>query len=371
MDDYGSIYNSIFGGIDGGSSGGIPGPQGPGPTTFIPTSFGTGAVVDSSNSFSFTEGASAQIISMETLNGNSQGLYFQFSPTTVLPAGVEMNFSIQTVGGSGSYYTISLDGSTFFTGDTNGDFNGGGSFSANDIFAIYSDGTTVFGYQNGTQIASAPYNADNGIWMADTGPVGFLSVPFKVEQAIYYPTGQKGSTGETGATGATGAQGSPGATFTTLEVVAGPSVIVDPISFNLVATSSMQSVGFVETFNGGIIGLFYQQAVPNPSISDSFLMSLSNEAGTVQYQIVFTPSTWTLNSIGTVSGWVGAGTFTGGDLFSIYMNSSGSGVIALQNGNQIGTSGNYRSETYSGYTIASVLINSYSFTNVRFYPIAL
>jgi hypothetical protein len=240
---------------------------------------------------------------------------------------------------------------------------------------VYMNGTTdyisftAFSGNTGGQTLQGPSTTGQGTWCS----MHLIAYG----EGFTGPTGETGPTGDTGPTGAgetgpTGDTGAAGSTFTTLTGATGSPVITSPISVNLVSTGD--TVESVESLNSESEGIYFQCALPAigvgadaidigltsiypgviPNPPDRYLIRLSSSN---TYTLVYYNSSYE------------TGSYTTGDIFSIYMD--GSSVFFQLNGVTINAPLSSINSIYKLYIYASYIdaySPPYTISNIRFYP---
>ena len=186
------------------------------------------------------------------------------------------------------------------------------------------------------------------------GPQGWQGFQgFQGPQGVQGPQGNQGRTGPTGPIGST---------FTTFNVIAGSAVITSPTSINLLTTGdAVRSVEYLESTSEGI---YFQCALPAVTAANTLIIGIITIDEVNPYSIFLTnTNSYELYYIG---GATETGTYTPGDIFSIYLD--GSSVFFKLNGIILNAPLSISHGIYRSLIIADTASQTYAISNIRFYP---
>jgi hypothetical protein len=150
-------------------------------------------------------------------------------------------------------------------------------------------------------------------------------------------------------------------------VVSGLATINTPTSFTL--KTSGDFVGTIEFLSPVAEGIYYQAAFPENNNGTFFLDEYSwamIDAGftaTYGFQSVY-PNNY--SAVSGVSGVLATGTYTAGDIFSLYAD--GTDVYYQINGVVVATDPLDTTVTYQAAAVSGTTNQNFIFTNVRYYP---
>ena len=223
---------------------GDPGKNGEAGATFT-TLTGNGTIL-SPTSFQLTD-SDQTITTVESLNGDNEGLYLQINLPIVNGDNiVDIGFVNPT---NGYYYKGTLtDAGVSFTssyGDLASNIH---SYNAGDILSMYSDQKYVYFFINGTYQEKSFYSSLSSCKLSvSCNQIGNI---YTFSNVRFYPTGKIGTNGPTGPAGST---------FTSL-VGTGTAVINTPISYTLFDIKD--TVSTVESLDPTREGFYMQVALP-------------------------------------------------------------------------------------------------------------
>ena len=196
---------------------GSPGKDGASTVTF--NAFPNNYRVLTPNSVRLVKSGNNNTFTNESFDGNTEGIYCQFVVPQITGAGESITVQIQDIVTLTPYYGIQFD-MNGFTCVSSQSFLTNGNYTTTAynglIFSIYSDGTTVYLYNNGVEIASAPYGSGTyfmniiavGATVNENEPgVLYFSQPYDITNIRFYPTGKLGLQGATGPQGIPGTAG--------------------------------------------------------------------------------------------------------------------------------------------------------------------
>ena len=193
-------------------------------------------------------------------------------------------------------------------------------------------------------------------------------------QTVSGPQGKPGSVGPAGATGPqgeigpAGATGSQGKTFTTLFSTTTYSVINTPTSYTFLPGANFwDGVLSYELFDNSQ-GFYLQSNLPLLSDDDGFVLGVISNENFSDYIIYLNGNNYSFVDDGLSI--ISSGTYSDGDIFSLY--NDGSQVYYKINSETI-TSVNFSVGKYSFFSSpfsfeSQSLANTYTFSNVLFYP---
>jgi hypothetical protein len=232
-----------------------------------------------------------------------------------------------------------------------------------------------------TQIELSKNNYINGVSYGLVGPKGITGPVGPIgptgpqgEIGSTGPQGEIGSTGPQGEIGSTGPQGEIGSTgpqgksFTTLYSTTTYSIINTPTSYTFLPDANFwDSVLSQELFDNSQ-GFYLQANLPLLSDVDGLVLGVISNDTYSDYLIYLNGNNYSFVDEGLTL--ISSGTYSEGDLFSLY--NDGSQIYYKINSNTIlsvnFTVGNYSffSSPFSFNT--QPLLNTYTFSNVLFYP---
>ena len=214
-----------------------------------------------------------------------------------------------------------------------------------------------------TQIELSKNSYINGLAYGLVGPKGITGPVGPIG-----PTGPQVEIGSTGPQGEIGSTGPQGKSFTTLYSTTTYSVINTPTSYTFLSNANFwDSVLSQELFDNSQ-GFYLQSNLPLLSDVDGLVLGIISNENFNDYIIYLNGNNYLFLDEGLSI--ISSGTYSEGDLFSLY--NDGSQVYYKLNNQTISTVnftvGNY-SFFSSPFSVESQpLVNSYTFSNVLFYP---
>ena len=205
-----------------------------------------------------------------------------------------------------------------------------------------------------------------------TGPQGTHGI--QGIQGEIGATGPKGEIGVTGPEGIQGIQGEIGATgiqgksFTTLYSTTTYSVINSPTSYTILSNSNFWDNVLSEELFDNTQGFYLQATLPILSDVDSIVLGVISNETYSDYIIYLNGNNYSFVDEGL--NVVSSGTYSEGDLFSLYNDGS---QIYYKINNKTISSVNFSVGNYSFFSSpfsfnSQPLTNSYTFSNILFYP---
>jgi hypothetical protein len=315
-------------------------------------------------------------------NSNSTIMILQNAIPTTTNAGLSMG-GTKMVYMNGTTDYISF---TAFSGNTGGQTlqgpstTGQGTWCSMHLIAYgagFTGSTGSQGFQGNQGIAGVGTQGNQGVQgvQGNQGNQGIAGVGTQGFQGVTGPAGGGTGAGSQGfqgfqgvagsAGGGTGASGTgpTGATFTTLSVTSGSPVITSPTSVNLV--TSADAVTSIEFLNSDSEGIYMQFALPAITTSgDTIIIALVDSTSSNVHGVNLTNT----NAYGLIyTGGVNeTGTYTTGDIFSIYMD--GDSVFFQLNGTTLNAPLHLVSANYQLVIVGDTLSQTYTIANIRFYP---
>jgi len=198
---------------------GSPGKDGASTATF--NAYPNNYRVLTPNSVRLVKSGNGNTFTNESFDGNTEGIYCQFVVPPIQAEGETITVQIQDTVANTPYYGVQFD-MNGFTCVSSQTFITNGNYTTTPyglIFSIYSDGTTLYFYNNGVKIASAPYSS--GVYRMNIIAVGatvnetepgilYFSQPYDITNIRFYPTGKLGPSGPSGVSGVSGPSGRSG-----------------------------------------------------------------------------------------------------------------------------------------------------------------
>ncbi len=188
-------------------SSGVQGSSGAEGKTFTTLTATAGSATIDSNTSITLYSLADEVQTVESLNANNSGIYFQFALNT-MATGDTIRAGISTPTSTAYYFQFDDTGYTTYD-SVSGQLTSAVAYSNGDIFAIYTSGYNVKFLINGSIISSTSLNISNPFkcffYVGSS-----LSVSYTISNIRFYPTGSIGNTGPSGPQGTQGDTGSSG-----------------------------------------------------------------------------------------------------------------------------------------------------------------